>query len=102
MLQYLSSRFFRFCEISNLDPWIVFDTVSVAEQRWCVENMTYTPHYEKFNARLMYVKYALIVHNETYVKHYTFNVCFYHTLYMRCEKRTFNAEYEKHAFCHSL
>ena len=51
-----------------------------------------------FTVRKTYVKRTL----NAWIKHHTFNVCFYHTLYMRFEKSAFNACYEKHAIYHPL
>ena len=36
------------------------------------------------------------------IEHHTFDVCFYHTLYMRFEKHAFNTGVEKPAFYHPL
>ena len=53
--------------------------------------------FEKWNRGIIinYLKYKDLA---TYVLHYMF----YHVLYMRFEKRAFNAWYEKHALHHPL
>ena len=87
---------FRELYLPNSVPDTVYGIMlsAVLQSKWSTQQKVKLT----FTVRKTCVKRML----NAWIEHHTFNVCFYHTLYMRFEKHALNTWYEKYAFYHPL